>query len=80
MAGDRQEILFIFDNLYGVGKPISDFMEYLGTGADGLSTGKQLVVFIGPPASGKSSSVTTDPRFRTFPRTFRGLTSSLAIG
>ena len=28
------------ENLYGVEKPISDFMEYLGTGAAGLSTGK----------------------------------------
>ena len=32
-------------SLYGVEKPISDFMEYLGTGAAGLSTGKQPVVF-----------------------------------
>ncbi len=46
------------ENLYGVEKPISDFMEYLGTGAAGLSTGKQPVVFVGPPASGKSSAVT----------------------
>ena len=43
--------------LYGVEKPIADFMEYLGTGAAGLSTGKQPVVFVGPPASGKSSAV-----------------------
>ena len=27
------------EHLYGVEKPISDFMEYLGTGAAGLSTG-----------------------------------------
>ena len=45
-------------SLYGVEKPISEFVEYLGTGAAGLSTGKQPVVFVGPPASGKSSVVT----------------------
>ncbi len=48
----------MFSNvLYGVEKPISEFVEYLGTGAAGLSTGKQPVVFVGPPASGKSSAV-----------------------
>ncbi len=45
------------DVLYGVEKPVADFVEYLGTGAAGLSTGKQPVVFVGPPASGKSSAV-----------------------
>jgi len=44
--------------LYGVEKPIAELVEYLGTGAAGLSTGKQPVVFVGPPASGKSSVVT----------------------
>lgn len=48
----------VFSNvLYGVAKPIYEFMEYLGTGAVRLSTGKQPVVFVGPPASGKSSAV-----------------------
>ena len=42
------------DVLYGVEKPVAEFVEYLGTGAAGLSTGKQ---FVGPPASGKSSAV-----------------------
>jgi len=46
------------DDLYGVEKPIAEFLEYLGTGAAGLSTGKQPVVFVGPPASGKSTAVT----------------------
>ena len=48
--------------LYGVEKPIADLVEYLGTGAAGLSTGKQPVVFVGPPASGKSSVVTVIKR------------------
>jgi len=48
--------------LYGVEKPIAEFVEYLGTGAAGLSTGKQPVVFVGPPASGKSSVVTVIKR------------------
>ena len=45
------------DVLYGVEKPVADFVEYLGTGAAGLSTGKQPVVFVGPPVNGKSSAV-----------------------
>ncbi|MFY9457927.1 MAG: hypothetical protein WAP23_03300 [Candidatus Spechtbacterales bacterium] len=43
--------------LFGVDKPMHEFMEYLGTGAVRLSTGKQPVVFVGPPASGKSTAV-----------------------
>ena len=45
------------DVLYGVEKPLAESVEYLGTGAAGLSTGKQPVVFVGPRASGKSSAV-----------------------
>ena len=56
--GVAKEYSVFSKSLYGVEKPISDFMEYLGTGAAGLSTGKQPVVFVGPPASGKSSAVT----------------------
>ena len=44
------------DTLFGVEKPISELMDYLGTGAARLSTGKQPVVFVGPPASGKSTA------------------------
>ena len=44
------------DILFGVEKPISELMDYLGTGAARLSTGKQPVVFVGPPASGKSTA------------------------
>lgn len=44
-------------SLFGLEGPITAFMDYLNTGAVGLSTGKQPVVLVGPPASGKSSMV-----------------------
>ncbi len=50
--GVAQEYSVFSKVLYGVEKPLSDYMEYLGTGAAGLSTGKQRVVFVGPAASG----------------------------
>jgi len=56
--GIKTRYLMFSDVLYGVEKPIADFMNYLGTGAARLSTGKQPVVFVGPPASGKSTAVT----------------------
>ena len=37
------------DALFGVEKPLAEFVEYLGTGAAGLSTGKQPVVFGSQP-------------------------------
>ena len=60
--GVAQEYSVFSKVLYGVEKPISDFMEYLGTGAAGLSTGKQPVVFVGPPASGNSSALESSPK------------------
>jgi len=46
------------DNLFGVDKPIQDLVEFLKIGAQGLSSGKQILLLVGPPASGKSTLVT----------------------
>jgi len=43
--------------LFGVDKPINDIISYFNMGAKGLSTGKQILLLVGPPASGKSTFV-----------------------
>ncbi|MEX0877682.1 MAG: hypothetical protein WDZ40_02335 [Candidatus Spechtbacterales bacterium] len=45
----------ISDTLYGVEKPTEQVLEYLKAGANRLSTGKQILLLVGPTASGKSS-------------------------
>ncbi len=45
--------------LFGVDKPASQFVEHIKIGAAKGSTGKQIVVLVGPPAAGKSTAVTT---------------------
>jgi serine protein kinase len=47
----------LFAGLYGVEKPIQQVVTHLEVGAKRGSTGKQVVVLVGPPASGKSSVV-----------------------
>jgi len=48
----------LFSNkLFGIERPTTQFVSFLETGAARLSTGKQILLFVGPPASGKSSFV-----------------------
>ena len=43
--------------LFGIDRPIEEVVRYFTAGAEKLSTGKQLLLLVGPPASGKSSFV-----------------------
>ena len=43
--------------LYGVDKPIYQAVEHIKIGATKGSTGKQILVLVGPPAAGKSTFV-----------------------
>ena len=45
--------------LYGSDKPISMLVDHIKIGATKGSTGKQILVLVGPPASGKSTAVRT---------------------
>lgn len=47
----------LFGNLYGLEKPINEFVDHIKTGALDLPPGKKLLLIVGPPASGKSSFV-----------------------
>lgn len=43
--------------LFGVDKPIFSIVEHIKVGAQRGSTGKQILVLVGPPAAGKSTAV-----------------------
>lgn len=43
--------------LFGIEAPTSQFVSIIKAGAKGLSTGKQIILFVGPTGSGKSSFV-----------------------
>lgn len=51
---DKRYLLFS-RKLFGLEKPIFEFVNFLKGGAMGSSTGKQIVLWVGPPASGKST-------------------------
>ncbi|PIP73912.1 MAG: hypothetical protein COW88_00390 [Candidatus Lloydbacteria bacterium CG22_combo_CG10-13_8_21_14_all_47_15] len=53
---DRRYSLFT-NELYGIDKTISDFVDYLEAGAHRASSGKHVVLFLGPPGTGKSTIV-----------------------
>ncbi|MEX2090658.1 MAG: hypothetical protein WD989_00795 [Candidatus Paceibacterota bacterium] len=45
------------ERLFGVDKPVFQVVKYLKAGANRLSTGKQVLLLVGPTASGKSTFV-----------------------
>ncbi len=47
----------ISDHLYGVERAVEEIAEYFKAGAKRASTAKQVLLLVGPPASGKSSFV-----------------------
>lgn len=47
----------VCDELYGVERAAEEIAEYLKAGAQKASTAKQVLLLVGPPASGKSSLV-----------------------
>ncbi|OGZ11208.1 MAG: hypothetical protein A3D67_00410 [Candidatus Lloydbacteria bacterium RIFCSPHIGHO2_02_FULL_51_22] len=51
---DKRYSLFS-SKLFGVEKAIAEIMNYLRAGANRLSTGKQILLLVGPTASGKST-------------------------
>src|SRR3990167_634283 len=48
----------LFSSLYGVDKSVHTLVNYLRAGAQGDAIGKQLLLLVGPPASGKSTTLT----------------------
>lgn len=46
---------FFRRELFGVDRPIAEFMELIEAGKNRASTGKQLPLLVGPPGSGKST-------------------------
>ena len=48
----------LFSSLYGVDKSLHTLVNYLRAGAQGDAIGKQLLLLVGPPASGKSTTLT----------------------
>ncbi|HEY4484193.1 MAG TPA: hypothetical protein VI978_00505 [Candidatus Paceibacterota bacterium] len=55
--GVKKRYRIFSEKLFGVERPTAQFVSFLETGAARLSTGKQILLFVGPPASGKSSFV-----------------------
>ncbi len=49
----------ITDELYGVERAVEEIAEYFKAGAKRASTAKQILLLVGPPASGKSTFVRT---------------------
>ena len=49
----------ITDELFGVERAVEEIAEYLKAGAKRASTAKQILLLVGPPASGKSTFVRT---------------------
>lgn len=56
---DNKEIEIAYnlfsDQLFGLEKPVFQMVNYLKAGASRLSTGKQILLLVGPTASGKST-------------------------
>ena len=56
---DNKEIKIAYslfsDKLFGLSKPVYQIVNYLKAGASRLSTGKQILLLVGPTASGKST-------------------------
>lgn len=55
MGTDRRYNLF--SQLFGIEKSVAELVNFFNTGASRLSTGKKILLLIGPPASGKSTTV-----------------------
>ncbi len=55
--GVEKGFIFFSKYLKGVYSQISEIMEYLKAGSQGLAIGKKILLLFGPPASGKSSFV-----------------------
>lgn len=53
--GVENRYSLISNTLFGVERPVEEFVKYLRAGANRLSTGKQVLLFVGPTASGKST-------------------------
>ncbi|MGF1671581.1 MAG: hypothetical protein ACFCU6_14140 [Balneolaceae bacterium] len=49
----------VADELYGVERAVEEIAEYFKAGAKRASTAKQILLLVGPPASGKSTFVRT---------------------
>ncbi len=49
----------VSDELFGVERAVEEIAEYLKAGAKRASTAKQILLLVGPPASGKSTFVRT---------------------
>lgn len=47
----------LFRNFFGLERPISALVDFVSEGARGLSTGKKVVLLLGPPAAAKSDTV-----------------------
>lgn len=56
-SGAKTNYELFSKSLYGLAKPIENVIEHLKVGARSLSTGKQILLLVGPPASGKSTFV-----------------------
>ena len=54
-SGVKTNYKLFGQSLYGLAKPIENVIEHLQVGARSLSTGKQILLLVGPPASGKST-------------------------
>jgi len=66
MTGREKEILqadsrynLLSDELFGVERAVEEIAEYFKAGAKRASTAKQVLLLVGPPASGKSTFVRT---------------------
>ena len=55
VSGAKTNYKLFSQSLYGLAKPIENVIEHLQVGTRSLSTGKQILLLVGPPASGKST-------------------------
>ncbi|MBI1957138.1 MAG: hypothetical protein HYS44_01635 [Candidatus Niyogibacteria bacterium] len=55
--GIEKRYPLIASKLFGIEKPTEEIMNYLEAGAEGLPIGKQILLIVGPTASGKSTFV-----------------------
>ncbi|MEK7596309.1 MAG: hypothetical protein AAB564_02055 [Patescibacteria group bacterium] len=56
-SGVEKHYKLFVEKLFGLERPAFQVVSYLKAGASGLSTGKQILLLVGPTASGKSTFV-----------------------
>lgn len=59
---NNQGYKFFRNQLFGIDRVLRDVVDHIKSGAYGLSTGKKLLLLVGPPSAGKNSIVTAIKR------------------